>query len=244
MTQHPTLLLTRTLAACTLAALSCVGAHAQAPAARTYSPGSFEGIDISGSAVVRFTQGAVDQVVIEGDDDVQQAVELDVRGGNLSLHSVDSWKFWNARRLHVTVTARTLKRVSISGAADFTASGPVQTERLSIAISGAGSARFDQLQAEGLQFQVSGSGDGRFAGSVEDLRIAVSGKGNLDAGGLRSERAKVAISGVGSVGVWVTQDLTVAIAGVGTVDYWGNPRVRRSISGKGTLNDRGDKPGK
>jgi len=216
-------------------------ALAQSPEGRSYAPGPFDSIEISGSAIVRFTQGASDQVSIEGDETVQKAVDMEVRNGVLSLQSGGSWKFWNARRLQVSVTARTLKRVIISGAADFNASAPVQAGRLVVEISGAGSARFDQLKAEQLVFHVSGAGDGRLAGSVKDLHIDVSGKGRVDAGGLMSERARVSISGVGDAGVWATQDLAVSVAGIGTVDYWGNPTVRRSISGKGTLNDRGTK---
>ncbi len=238
---NPNRIFFRTALVAVAALLLIAGAAAQSSEAHVYTLGSFDSIDISGSAVVRFTQGSADQVVVEGDDGTRQAIGMDVRNGTLNLHSGGSWKFWNARRLHVWVTARSLKRVNISGAADFSAPAPVKTERLSINISGAGTARFDQLQADGLIFHVSGAGDGRVAGRVEDLNIAVSGKSDLDASELKSERARVSISGVGSVGVWVTDDLAVSVAGIGTVDYWGNPKLRRSISGKGTLNDRGEK---
>lgn len=232
----------RAALAAAFAALGLLGnASAQTAEGRLYTLGDFQSIEISGSAVVRFTQGASDQVLVEGDEGVQKAVDMEVRNGVLSLRSGGSWKFWNPRRLQVSVTARTLRRVTISGAADLNAPAPVAADQLSVDISGAGTARFDQLKAEQLSFHVSGAGDGRVAGSVKQLNIDVSGKSNLDAGSLMSERARVSISGIGDVGVWATQDLVVSIAGIGTVDYWGNPGVRRSISGKGTLNDRGAK---
>ena len=211
------------------------------PDGRVYNLGPFDAIEINGSAVVRFTQGASDQVQVEGGDDVQKAVEMDVRRGTLSVRSGGSWKFWNARRLQINVTARTLRRVTISGAADLNATSPVQVDQLVVDISGAGTARFDQLKAEQLSFHVSGAGDGRVAGSVKQVNIDVSGKSTLDAGDLMSDRARVSISGIGDVEVWVTQDLSVSVAGIGTVDYWGNPNVRRSVSGKATINGHGAK---
>ena len=74
--------------------LFAAGAHAQG---RTYTPGAFDAIEVDGSAVIRFVQGAVDQVVVEGDDASQDAVDLDVRGGTLSIRQQGSWKFWNVK---------------------------------------------------------------------------------------------------------------------------------------------------
>jgi len=226
-------------------AITTMGWLANLPAhaanGRTYAPGDFDSIEVSGSAVIRFVQGTSDEVFVEGDDELQNAVSVEVSGGRLSLRSSGSWKFWNARRLNVTLTMRNLKRLSIAGAADLTASGPVQLERLSIDISGAGSARFDQLRAEQLQFQVSGKGDAQMAGAVKQLDVSISGKSQFHGENLMSERARVSVSGVGSVEVWAQQELAISVAGVGTVDYWGAPTVRRSVSGHAVVNERGAK---
>lgn len=212
-----------------------------AAAGKAFSPGPFDSIEISGSAEVRFVQGTTDEVRIEGDEDGRGAEALKVRGGTLQIQPGGAWKFWNNRRLQVEVTARELRRITISGAADLNAAGPVTTARLSVEISGAGSARLDQLKADRLDFHVSGAGDGRLAGSVRELNVEISGKSRLAASDLMSERARVAISGVADAQVWVVRELSVAVSGLGTVDYWGQPTLRRSVSGSATLNDRGPK---
>jgi len=219
--------------------LSAAGAQAQG---RTYTPGEFDAIEVDGSAVIRFVQGSVDQVTVEGDDAGRDAVEMDVHRGTLSIRQQQSWKFWNARRLQLVVTARTLRRISISGAADFNAPGPVRVEKLVVSISGAGSARFDQLDAVGLGFHVSGAGNGQMAGRVRDLNVEISGKSKFQGENLSSERAHVAISGVGDVDVWARRQLSISVAGVGAVNYWGSPDVRRSVSGRADITPRGDKP--
>ena len=230
-----------------LAALALFGgasATAQTAKAegRTYTPGKFDSIEINGSASVTFVQGSVDQVVIEGGDEVQRAVLLELHNGTLRLNPSGSWKFWDARRLRIEVTARELARISISGAADFTAAGPVRAERLAVAISGAGAVRFDKVDAGTLNFQVSGSGDGQVAGAARELVLRISGRSEFRGEALKAERARVSISGVGDVKVWAVQELDISVAGVGKVDYWGAPAVRRHAAGAATINERGPAP--
>ncbi len=206
-------------------------------------PGAFDAIEISGgAATVRFTQGSTDQVVVRGDDDRQKSVSLEVRGETLRIRPAGAWKFWGGQRMDIQVTARHLTRVSISGAADWHAPAAVETDRLTVNISGAGMARFDRLKAERLNFQVSGAGDGRVSGSVKELNLTVSGRSEFRGEELMTDRARVSISGIGDVKVWAIEDLNISVAGLGTVDYWGSPpKLRRSVSGQATINDRGPK---
>ncbi len=224
-----------------LAALAAAAAQAQTPEGRAYAPGAFDGIEISGAAQVRFTQGAEEQVFVEGDEDVQKSVTLEVRGSTLQIRPTGGWKFWNSRRVQIAVTARELRRVSISGAADLVAAQPVQAQRLEVSISGAGLARFDRLRADMLRFHVSGAGDGQMAGSVGELQVSVSGRSEFRGENLQCERASVSVSGIGDVKVWATQQLNISVSGIGTVDYWGTPQVQRRSSGIARINERGPK---
>lgn len=216
-------------------------APAQAPPGRVYTPGAFDAVEVSGAAAVRFVQGDVDEVFVEGGSDAQRAVELEVRNGQLVIRSSGGWKFWNAQRSQLQVTARDLRRLSISGAADVVASAPVQVRDLAVSISGAGLARFERLRADRLRFSVSGAGDGRMAGAVQQLDISVSGRGEFHGEQLMSERATVQVSGIGDVKVWAQQQLNISVSGVGTVDHWGTAQVRRRTSGIAKVNDHGPK---
>ncbi len=208
---------------------------------RSYTPGEFNAIEISGAAHVRFRQGEPDGVFVEGDEDAQKAVSLEVRRGQLVIRPSGGWKFWNNKRVNVTVTARNLQRVNISGAADLLATAPVNLERLHISISGAGLARFDQLKAGQLNFHVSGAGDGQMAGQVGELSVSVSGRSDFRGEDLMAQTARVRVSGIAEVKVWVVQELQVSVSGVGTVDHWGNANVQRSSAGIARINSRGPK---
>jgi len=216
-------------------------ASAQTPEGRTYTPGNFDAVEISGSADVRFTQGPNDQVFVRGDDEVQRAVLLEVRNGRLRIDQGGAWRFWDSNRVRVEVQARDLSRVTISGAGDFVAPAPVRAERLVVNISGAGSARFERLDARALSFQITGKGDGQVAGTAKELLVKISGHGEFRGEDLRSELCEVQVSGVGNARVWSVDQLRLSVAGVGKIDYWGTPQVQRRISGAATINERGAK---
>ena len=224
-----------------IALLLPVAAFAQAPEGRVYTPGAFDAIEVSGAAAVRFVQGEVDEVFVEGGADAQRAVDLEVRDGQLLIRSSGGWKFWSAQRTQLQVTARDLRRLSISGAADVVAGAPVQVRQLAISISGAGLARFERLRAGQLIFSVSGAGSGEIGGAVQQLDINVSGRGEFRGEQLLSERATVQVSGIGDVKVWAQQQLNITVSGVGTVDHWGSAQVRRRTSGIAKANDHGPK---
>jgi hypothetical protein len=242
----------RRVIAMMLAALLAAPLHAQ-PAApqppdepqpserQRYTPGAFNVIEITGSSDIRFEQGSIDEVVLEGDEDLHDSVRLRLRNGVLRIDSSGGWKFWSSRRLQVTVRARRLTRLSISGRARVEAPSPVHTPHLAIHISGAGAARFDQLQVDRLQFSASGSGDADIAGQAQDLSVNISGRGDFRGENLMSRRARVSISGLGDVKVWATEDLDASVSGVGRIEYWGEPRLRRSSSGAATMMDKGPK---
>jgi len=224
-----------------LLALLFAASAALAQEGKVYTPGPFDRIVLDGALDLRLSQGDRDQVVVTGDADAQEAVEVRVGGNRLVIHDSGSWRFWNKSRPKADVQVRDLRELIISGASDVTAAGPFKSESLTVHISGSGLVRFDALNAGALRFVISGAGDGQLAGQAGDMRLTVSGKGRFQADQLRATRAIVQISGVGNAQLWVTESLKVSVSGVGTIDYWGNPEVSRSSSGLATINARGDK---
>ncbi|MBC8120130.1 MAG: DUF2807 domain-containing protein [Burkholderiaceae bacterium] len=208
---------------------------------RVFATEPFDTIEISGAADVRFTQGSTDQVTVRsGGDDVRDKV-FEVRDRKLRIGLSGAWRFWDSDKMRIEVQARDLTRVTISGAGDFRAPTSMRVGQLVVLISGAGSARFDQLSAETLSFQIAGAGDGHVAGSTKDLTLKISGHGEFRGEDLRSERADVSVSGVGEARIWAVQELRIAVSGAAQIDYWGAPTVKRSVSGAAKVIERGSK---
>lgn len=201
----------------------------------SYALGSFKRIVLAGAADVRLVQGDVNQLVIQGDAEVQKRVEIDLNGDSLRIEPAGGWKFWNSRRTLVLVTARDLEEINIQGAGDVLADGPMKFDQLTAKITGSGNLRLTELNARRLAVNIVGSGDAKVTGSVQELLLSISGTGDFVGQRLRAERAKVSIAGVGDVSLWVTDDLVAHLSGAGSVRYWGNPNVHKSISGVGSV---------
>lgn len=208
---------------------------------RIYEPGPFDRLELAGAARVLIVQGERDQAFVAGDAEVQSGVRVELRDHQLVIRPAGGWKFWDNGKLFVQVEVRQLRQLTVSGASEVHAPGPLRVEQLKLHISGAGSVRLDQLQARQLVFGISGAGEGQFGGRVEELALQISGKGKVTADRLQAQRARVNVSGLGNVLLWVTDDLSAHISGVGSVDYFGNPSVQRSVSGMGSINAKGEK---
>ena len=227
---------------CLVALLLLVtGARAQGVEGRRYAPGPFDTLVITGSATFKLVQGGEDSVFIEGDEEAQGAARLDVEGGVLRVRPSGAWKFWRSKQLLITVTARELKRIEISGAADVVAADSLTPKQLQVRISGAGSVRFDKLKADKLEVNITGVGNALVAGSADTLQVRISGRGAYLGENLASKWATLSVSGAGDVKVWATKEITASVSGVANVDFWGAATVKRSDSGITTWNDRGDK---
>jgi hypothetical protein len=227
----------------TSTATASATATATTPEGKVYAPGPFDSVVVDGSGQVRIVQGDRDEVFVPGDANAQESVDVRLSGGRMRIDLPGSWKFWsNGNGAQVEVRMRHLSRLTLSGANDVIAPGPINSDQLTISMAGSGVARFDQLQVGRLSFDISGAGEGQLSGKVDQLRLSVSGKGKIAAEQLRTTSAEVSISGVGNAALWTVHDLRVQISGAGHVDYWGQPTLVKSISGFGSVDARGDKP--
>lgn len=208
---------------------------------RVYAPGPFDRVELGGSAQVKLQQGETDEVFIVGDAQEQDGVSITLNQGRLDFRSSSGWKMWPAKRLQVEVTVRQLQELVLSGASDLHAPAKFSAGPLRVKLSGAGSARFDDLYAERLEFSISGAGEGLLRGQVNLLDLRISGKGRLAADELRAHVAHVRISGIGNADLWVSEKLNLDVSGVGQVAYWGQPTVTRSTSGIAKVHSRGDR---
>jgi Putative auto-transporter adhesin, head GIN domain len=234
----------RHLSALAFAAIAAApfAASAQAPEGKIYAPGPFDSVVLDGAGQVRLVQGDRDEVFVAGDASAQEGVDIRLNGSRIKIDLPGSWKFWNnGSGAQVEVRVRHLSRLTLSGANDVVAPGPINGDHLTISMTGSGVAHFDQLQVADLNFEISGAGEGQLTGKVDHLRLSVSGKGKLGAEQLRATGADVSISGVGNASLWTVKSLRVQISGAGHVEYWGQPDVRKSISGFGSVDSRGDK---
>ena len=103
-------------------------------------------------------------------------------------------------------------------------------------LSGASDLKVPALSGQRFAVQSGGAADVHLDGAVDELLADMTGASDLNAKGLQTRRAEIAITGAGDAVVQVSESLRVAITGAGEVTYIGQPKtVEKHITGAGSI---------
>ncbi len=197
----------------------------------------FNRIALAVPGSVELLQGDAEGVLVEGDDNIVQAVETLVRGGTLHVRPIEAVRnvaFRPSTPLRIRVDVRELSGVQVSGSGDAYAPS-LETNRLSLTVSGSGDVFVRELAALEVAVTVSGSGSVTLGGSAIRQSVTVSGSGSYDGRALETKSAEVAVSGSGNALVNPGGELVAAVTGSGSVRYLGDPAVTEQVSGSGSV---------
>ena len=194
----------------------------------------FQGIGISVSADVFYTQGNTHEIRIEGQDRDVMELTTEVRDDFLQV------KYENNRvkrsKLTIHITSKELEAIKISGSAHFTADQTVTSDEIELALSGSGDVILNSLVSDEVGVKISGSGSvGLESGKADELDVKISGSGKLNAEKFEVSKCSASLSGSGSVRINAKEELDVKMSGSGKVYYIGDPQVNSISSGSGKL---------
>ena len=194
----------------------------------------FTGIGIGIHADVYYTMGNSHEIKIEGDPQDMEDLITKVENGMLHLKYED-WRI-SRSKLTIYITSKELDKVSLSGSGKFIADQKINSEEMSLSVSGSGDLNFSNLFVEELDVKISGSGNAIIEkGTAEEADLKISGSGKFLAEGFEVSEFSAAISGSGSCKITVTGELESRISGSGSIYYHGNPQINSSISGSGKV---------
>ncbi len=209
--------------------------------------GEFNRINMRGIGKLFISQGKEQSVVVEGDKLAVSRISTNVADGKLVVDVGRDWvekisagfDFLSENDIRITVVMKELTELEVAGAADIEVNG-VKTDNLDLRMVGASNVKVLDLKANSLSTEIPGAGKVLVEGKVKDLTVTLAGAGNFSGHKLESETAKVVLSGVGSVQLWVKKELDVTIAGVGSVEYYGTPSVKQSLTMLGKVTCLGE----
>jgi hypothetical protein len=203
----------------------------------------FNAISVEYPAEITIRQGSSESLEIEAEDNLLPQLTAEVRNGTLYLENGE--QNWRERvnpsePVLISITVVELNKVQFPTAGKMQIEG-LETDSLSVSVSGAGDVTLTEVVAGELEFSLSGAGNIAADGESESLRLRISGLGNFNGGDLQSQDVDVQISGAGSATVWVEQTLDASISGAGSIEYYGDPDVNERISGVGNVSKIGNK---
>lgn len=195
----------------------------------------FTGVALSISGDVYITQGNQYKVEIEADRDMMNLIETDIDGNRLEIkkkHTVQ--RSFGPVRVYITMPK--IEDLSVAGSGDIIAESVINTDEISLAVSGSGTLKLASLTANKIDANITGSGDIYVNGKSSNnstLEATITGSGDLKAGELAVGEATVRITGSGSATVNVLNELKTNITGSGSVNYKGKPLVDANATGSG-----------
>lgn len=229
----------------------------------TRNVGEFSRLNFGVPGTLHLKQGSTQSVVLEGNPEVLEKIETEVRDGRLSIKARDEWRRWNwgSEKITAYVTMKNIRGLSVSGSGNMTGEGTLRAGDLDLAVSGSGRMEVNVEAGGELEADVSGSGAMNFKGSCSDIDADVSGSGNMRLALGSTKEASFTVSGSGSIQVsgsadtmetsisgsgvvrgadFQTKICRVRIAGSGDVEVGVSEELDANITGSGGVRYRGN----
>ena len=168
---------------------------------RTLNLDDIRGLAVSGSHNVVLTQGAPQEIIVEGQANLIDVLSTRVKDGIWEVRFTENVR--NADNFTVFVTVPDVDQINVSGSGNVSSDGDLDLDELSIAVSGSGSVSL--------------------AGSVDEQIAIVSGSGEISNYSLTSRQTTATVSGSGEVRVTVTETLNATVSGSGGNQIPGRP---------------------
>lgn len=230
---HPIKLRLAVLAGC--ASLGLIASPAPA-AVRDWKIAGFDKVDLAAAAAVQVHAGGAFAVHADGDADLVNCLDLQVREGTLVIRWLPGREPHNLRNehLHIFVTMPRVAGAAVTGAGTVDvdgAEGPAFAGR----VGGAGTLKVGGLKVGQTSLDVGGTGTLEAAGGTDKLVVHLNGVGSIKAGGLAARAGLIDMSGTGSVTARVNGPVEVRLSGLGSVSVLGQPKCIVHKSGWGSV---------
>jgi len=183
---------------------------------RQMDVGDFNSIDVSGNFVIIYRQSTERALTISMQENLFDHLDVNTRGGTLSVGSRRGFDTTNANRPRMYVYAPYLTAADLSGAVGTSDWDNIETERFSLDISGAVSFNAG-LNVERLDIDASGAASITLRGSAANINIDGAGALNVNASDLAIGGGSVDISGAANVTLSTLDNVTVRTSGVARV---------------------------
>ena len=166
----------------------------------------FDSVELAGVGQLIVRQNDAESLTIEGDDNIVPRIKTEVVGGKLVIGMEDE-RINPKLPIVYNVTVRDIKSLGLSGAGSVLANN-LKADDLEAYVAGAGNMTLGNIESSNLRVSMPGAGYIVTSGNVDTQSVTISGAGRYRADELRSVRANVVTSGVGSALLWVTDTLS------------------------------------
>ena len=230
-----------TLLSVMLLSVVTINASAQESSVQKREVSGFNTVASAGPFNVHIKLDGTESVKVDAEANIVGDIQTVVENNTLKIKFKDQEyrHYNNIRKADVYVTAKSLNALTNSGSGSMKVDGMISANNFKAVLSGSGSIS-TSVKSGGLHAVISGSGSIKLNGSTGDVDIVISGSGQVEGRDLKTESAKVVITGSGNVYLVADKSVSAHITGSGNVIYSGNASVidsRYTGSGRVTKAD-------
>ncbi|MRT93169.1 head GIN domain-containing protein [Ancylomarina sp. 16SWW S1-10-2] len=198
--------------------------------------GHFTAISAGTGLDVFVVQGETEAVTVEADENLQDNIITEVRGGKLIVKVEDRIRKAKAKSVYITLV--NVNKINISSGCDFETKSTLNVKELDIEVSSGADAKLD-IHADKLSCSVSSGADADLWGTANYFYAKASSGSDLDAHKLTAKTCKAKASSGADVSVNATEEIDASASSGGNVSYYGNPtKVDVNTSSGGDVNRR------
>jgi hypothetical protein len=192
---------------------------------------------VSGVFNLFISQGDMESLRIEGDEELAKKLVVRQRGDLLELSlKEEKVNIFKKTGLQVHLTIADLSELEFEGAGNIQSRGQLELGDFRVIGKGVGNIELD-LEADEVEADLNFVGNMTLKGAADYFKLFNEGVGNIDASQFWVQQADVNSSGIGMVSVHCEGELSLLVSGIGTVSYTGNPTVvSEKVSGIGKVN--------
>ncbi|UJP66709.1 head GIN domain-containing protein [Mongoliitalea daihaiensis] len=206
-------------------------------ASKEFDVGDFKQVVMKGAFDMYLSQGDDASLEVSGAEGLVDLVEVSQEGDVLTIflkRPKNEVKFGDD--LKVSLTVHQLEKLEFEGAGQIKSTQQLALRDFTIVGNGVGNLELE-LDAAQVDAALNFVGKLELWGEAERLVLKNEGVGSIDASKLIVQDCEVQSSGIGSVAIHCTGELSLEMSGIGTVSYKGNPTViREKVSGIGKVN--------
>ncbi len=197
----------------------------------------FDGIISTAVADVLITQGKDFQFVMQGPENVVEALTAEIVGSDLLISSTKCFNgFTGDNRLIIKITAPSFRKVEMSGTGDMKSANTLMGKNIEIAFLGVGTLSVD-MEMDSAYTETAGSGTVKLTGIVGKHDLLQAGEVAVNASGLVTDTTRIVQRSTEDTHIFANEFLKISLEGSGNVFFKGYPVVDDTITGTGEVVD-------
>lgn len=199
--------------------------------------GSYQGIELNGSADVYMYQSDKDYVRVEAQFNIIPLITTVNKDGIVIIDTKEGECFNATKDVIVHVYSSNFESVHVKGSGDVYTETSIKVDKLDLDLKGSGDIDLQNVKIKEVNAKIKGSGDINIAAADTSARVNLSimGSGDINLIDAPTLKANTEVKGSGDIKLHAIETLDAKVSGSGSVIYKGQPTINQSVNGSGEV---------